>query len=158
MDRRDFLKLSVIAPVAGSVLLLPAVAGARGIPAESMGGRPTGLCYQGPPTGIITSTLKDLFKIGPGPSSSHTVAPIRIASNFRATVAALPVEQLAKAERIEVTLFGSLSATGKGHRTDRALLAGLLGQQPETCDTALMDALQDTTQVRTTQIGGQQFR
>ncbi|MBV5274990.1 MAG: L-serine ammonia-lyase [Lamprocystis purpurea] len=158
MDRREFLKLSAIAPVVGSALLLPRVVGARGIPAESMGGRPMGLCYQGPPTGSIASTLKDLFKIGPGPSSSHTVAPIRIASNFRATVAALPVDQLAQAERIEVTLFGSLSATGKGHRTDRALLAGLLGQQPETCDTALMDALQDTTQVRTTQIGGKQFR
>jgi len=157
MDRRDFLKLSAMAPVAGSLLLVPQGAAARGIPAESLGARPAGLCYQGPPGGTVTSTLKDLFKIGPGPSSSHTIAPLRIAGNFRAAVAALPQEELARAARIEATLFGSLSATGKGHRTDRAILAGLLGQQPETCDTALMDALQDTTQVRTTQIGGKSF-
>jgi len=157
MDRRDFLKLSAMAPVAGGLLLLPQGVGARGIPAAALGERPAGLCYQAPPAGAIAATLKDLFKIGPGPSSSHTVAPIRIAGNFRAAIATLPADQLARAARIEVTLFGSLSATGKGHRTDRAILAGLLGQQPETCDTALMDALQDTTPVRTTQIGGKPF-
>nr|WP_295442214.1 L-serine ammonia-lyase, iron-sulfur-dependent, subunit alpha [uncultured Thiodictyon sp.] len=157
MDRRDFLKLSAMAPVSGGLLLLPPGAGARGIAAEAIGGRPADLCYQLPSNGMVASTLKDLFKVGPGPSSSHTVAPIRIASNFRAAVAALPADQLARAQRIEVTLFGSLSVTGKGHRTDRAILAGLLGQQPETCDTALMDALQDTTQARTTQIAGKPF-
>jgi len=56
-----------------------------------------------------------------------------------------------------VRLYGSLSATGKGHRTDRAVIAGLLGQKPETCDTALMEELADTSRIYTTTIAGRSF-
>ncbi|OGB88798.1 L-serine ammonia-lyase [candidate division WOR-1 bacterium RIFCSPHIGHO2_01_FULL_53_15] len=83
---------------------------------------------------IIRTSVFNLFKIGPGPSSSHTIGPMKAAFHFRQALAALPAHQL-KRSRIEVTLFGSLSATGRGHGTDRAILAGLLGWQPETVDT-----------------------
>ena len=75
----------------------------------------------------------DLFKIGIGPSSSHTVGPMRAAGMF--------VEGLADSgligtvSRVQVELFGSLGATGKGHGTDKALLLGLQGEVPEQVDT-----------------------
>jgi L-serine dehydratase len=74
----------------------------------------------------------DLFKIGIGPSSSHTVGPMMAAARF--------VEQLAgrsllpRVERLRIGLYGSLGATGKGHGTDRALILGLMGERPETVD------------------------
>jgi L-serine dehydratase len=157
MDRRDFLKLAMMSPVAGGLLLSPCRLAAPGIPAAAIAELPKGLCYGGPPTGEISTTLKDLLKVGPGPSSSHTVAPIRIASNFRAALAALSDDRFRRAEKIEVRLFGSLSATGRGHRTDRAVLAGLLGEHPETCSTALMDELQNTSKIHTTEIRGKRF-
>jgi L-serine dehydratase len=98
-----------------------------------------------------------MFKIGPGPSSSHTIGPLRIAANFRETLEGLPKSTLDEAESIKARLFGSLSATGKGHRTDRAVLAGLMGQKPDTCDTKLMDELGDTTKKYTTTISGKTF-
>jgi len=103
------------------------------------------------------TSLTDLFKIGPGPSSSHTIAPLRIASNFRTALEGLPAEVMNRSQSIEARLYGSLSATGRGHHTDRAILAGLLGQKPETCDTKLMDALADTSKTRTTMINGRTF-
>lgn len=72
----------------------------------------------------------DLFKIGIGPSSSHTVGPMRAAGLF--------VQQLARLEqvrRIRVDLYGSLGATGIGHGTDKAVLLGLEGESPELVDT-----------------------
>lgn len=157
MDRRRFLKIAALSST-GAALLSPAPeAAARGIPAESFpGGRP-GKCHIPPNNPVILTSLTDLFKIGPGPSSSHTIAPLRIAGNFREAVAALPPEILNQAQSIQAHLFGSLSATGQGHRTDRAILAGLLGQKPETCDTALMDRLEDTRQQYVTQIGDKTF-
>lgn len=72
----------------------------------------------------------DIFKIGIGPSSSHTTGPMRAARLF---VERLHREQkLFATHRLEVHLYGSLAATGKGHATDRAILLGLMGQQPET--------------------------
>ncbi|MBB5352578.1 L-serine dehydratase [Haloferula luteola] len=74
----------------------------------------------------------DLFSIGVGPSSSHTVAPMRAARSF--------VEQLeanglgSEVMRVTCTLYGSLAATGKGHGTDVAILLGWLGHDPETVD------------------------
>jgi L-serine dehydratase len=74
------------------------------------------------------STL-DLFTIGLGPSSSHTVGPMRAARRF---VMKLEDDGLdSKVARIRCDLYGSLAATGKGHGTDRAVLLGLLGEQPE---------------------------
>jgi L-serine dehydratase len=76
----------------------------------------------------------DLFKIGIGPSSSHTIGPMRAAAAF---AAALP-EGVA---RIRVELFGSLAWTGKGHGTDRAVILGLAGEVPETVDPNEGDAI-----------------
>jgi len=76
----------------------------------------------------------DLFKIGIGPSSSHTIGPMRAAAAF---AAALP----AGVARIKVELFGSLAWTGKGHGTDRAVILGLAGEVPETVDPDEADAI-----------------
>jgi len=89
----------------------------------------------------------DLFKVGVGPSSSHTVGPMRAAYQFVRDLA--EQQQLESCNRIVVELFGSLSATGQGHGTDRAVLAGLSGNLPETVDpTALQNMLE---QVRSEQ-------
>jgi L-serine dehydratase len=89
----------------------------------------------------IALSLFDLFKIGPGPSSSHTIGPMKAGYDFIQTVRALPAETLAAATGIDARLFGSLSATGKGHGTDHAVLAGLLGRSPESCPPDFLDAL-----------------
>ncbi|WP_339489593.1 L-serine ammonia-lyase [Pseudomonas sp. EL_65y_Pfl2_R95] len=74
----------------------------------------------------------DLFKIGIGPSSSHTVGPMRAAAQF---LAALQTHQLLmQTSRIEVRLYGSLAATGVGHGSDNAVLIGLMGELPDTVD------------------------
>ncbi len=157
MDRRSFLKIAGISSAGVGMCLNPGLSWARGIPSSAFPGMAANQCFSGPPKGQIITSLTDMFKIGPGPSSSHTIAPLRISSNFRKTLEGLPRDILDKSQSIEVRLFGSLSATGKGHRTDRAILAGLLGQQPETCDTKLMDALQDTSVKYTTTINGKSF-
>ena len=89
----------------------------------------------------IRTALDELFKIGPGPSSSHTMGPMRITYDFFRRASGLPAGLLARATGIDVHLFGSLSATGRGHGTDRASVAGLLGQSPEACPPALLDGL-----------------
>jgi len=79
----------------------------------------------------------DLFKIGIGPSSSHTVGPMVAANLF---LSALEDKgKLQDVKRIEIELFGSLAATGKGHATDTAILLGLLGHKPATIDTQLTE-------------------
>src|SRR5580704_2549695 len=77
----------------------------------------------------------ELFKIGIGPSSSHTVGPMKAAGAF---VAGLETERVA---RVKVTLLGSLAFTGKGHATDRAITLGLAGQIPATVDPDHAEAL-----------------
>ena len=78
---------------------------------------------------MVASTF-DLFKIGVGPSSSHTMGPMSAAANF---VAGLVEDRLiARTVRIDVALYGSLALTGKGHATDRAVLLGLTGERPAT--------------------------
>ncbi|QDY06239.1 L-serine ammonia-lyase [Micromonospora sp. HM134] len=75
----------------------------------------------------------DLFSVGIGPSSSHTVGPMRAARTF---VAGLKADGLLHTvTRVGVELFGSLGATGHGHGSDRAVLLGLAGESPETVDT-----------------------
>ncbi|QVM93669.1 L-serine ammonia-lyase [Pseudomonas entomophila] len=74
----------------------------------------------------------DLFKIGIGPSSSHTVGPMRAAATF--AQALRERGWLSRVTRVEVRLYGSLSATGVGHATDRACLLGLMGQWPDRID------------------------
>ncbi|MEN8242591.1 MAG: L-serine ammonia-lyase [Chloroflexota bacterium] len=77
-------------------------------------------------------TFSDLFKIGIGPSSSHTVGPMIAARRFALHLQSAGL--LEKTSRIEVTLFGSLSLTGKGHGTDGAILLGLEGEKPDEID------------------------
>ncbi len=77
-------------------------------------------------------SVLDLFRVGLGPSSSHTVGPMRIAKRFLRE--ARKSGMLATAVRIEVELQGSLALTGIGHGTDKAVVLGLLGFAPETAD------------------------
>jgi L-serine dehydratase len=91
--------------------------------------------------GPIMTVLEEFYKIGPGPSSSHTMGPMRITYDFFQRVSKLPDDQLKRATALKVHLFGSLSATGKGHGTDRASLAGLLGKAPATCPPEFLDGL-----------------
>ena len=74
----------------------------------------------------------DLFKIGIGPSSSHTVGPMRAAALFVESLR--NKHQLEQVRRIEVQLFGSLSATGIGHGSDNAVIMGLMGEWPDAID------------------------
>lgn len=76
--------------------------------------------------------LQDMFKIGIGPSSSHTVGPMRAARRF---VLGLPEGSLEEVRRVEAELFGSLAHTGHGHGTDLAILMGLCGEVPDSVDT-----------------------
>ena len=74
----------------------------------------------------------DLFKIGIGPSSSHTVGPMRAARQFASRLRESGA--LARVARLSITLYGSLGATGKGHGSDKAILLGLEGHEPDTVD------------------------
>ena len=94
----------------------------------------------------MVASVFDLFKIGVGPSSSHTMGPM--------TAAAIFVERLAgkgligSVERVETDLYGSLALTGKGHATDRAVLIGLVGKRPDSlCPD---EAERIVTRIRTT--------
>ena len=78
----------------------------------------------------------DLFKIGIGPSSSHTVGPMRAAALF--VQGLRERDQLQRVGRIEVQLYGSLSATGIGHGSDNAVIMGLMGEWPDAIDPALI--------------------
>src|SRR3954470_3538546 len=91
--------------------------------------------------GPVMTTLEEFYKVGPGPSSSHTIGPMRITYDFYKRCTKLPPEQLAKATGIKVHLFGSLSATGKGHGTERAALAGVIGKEPATVEPEFLDSL-----------------
>ncbi len=93
--------------------------------------------------GPILTTLDEFYKMGPGPSSSHTMGPMRITYDFYQRISRLPADQLNRATVLKVHLFGSLSATGKGHGTDRASLAGLLGKSPADCPPQFLDDLAD---------------
>ena len=79
-------------------------------------------------------SVLDIFKIGIGPSSSHTLGPMRIARRFLREAEAAGV--LDRAGRVAVDLHGSLALTGRGHATDRACILGLLGLDARTIDTA----------------------
>src|SRR5438105_69781 len=81
----------------------------------------------------------DLFKIGIGPSSSHTVGPMRAARLF-----ALRLQHdglLERSARVRADLYGSLGATGKGHGSDKAVLLGLAGHEPDTIDVDAIPSL-----------------
>ncbi|MBK9245396.1 MAG: L-serine ammonia-lyase [Burkholderiales bacterium] len=79
----------------------------------------------------------DLFKIGIGPSSSHTVGPMRAARLFAARLQ--HDGQLPRVARVVAELYGSLGATGKGHGSDKAVLLGLEGEEPDRVDVERID-------------------
>jgi L-serine dehydratase len=91
--------------------------------------------------GPVITVLDEFYKVGPGPSSSHTIGPMRITYDFYQRCSKLPADQLAKATGLKVHLYGSLSATGKGHGTERAALAGLIGKEPATVDPLFLDEM-----------------
>lgn len=87
------------------------------------------------PTAPIVGSL-ELFRIGLGPSSSHTVGPMRAAKSFVEDLVRARI--LTRTTHVTITLYGSLGATGEGHGTHGAIVAGLSGSEPETCDPDLV--------------------
>jgi L-serine dehydratase len=84
-------------------------------------------------------SIFDLFKIGIGPSSSHTVGPMKAACTF-----ARRLEQLGlinETQRVNISLYGSLAHTGRGHGTDKAVMLGLQGELPDAVDPDLIDSM-----------------
>jgi len=145
-DRRTFLMRSALIGATAIITDRPVTAQQRA--ARSMGMPPTpqlspNLNVVKEQKGPVMTTLDEFYKVGPGPSSSHTIGPMRITYDFYQRCTKLPPDQLAKATALKVYLFGSLSATGKGHGTERAALAGLVGKEPATVDPAFLDSLRD---------------
>lgn len=90
----------------------------------------------------ITTSLFELFTIGPGPSSSHTIGPMRAGYSFRTELASLDTSDMdGVPARVRTVLYGSLAATGEGHGTQWAVLAGLAGMRPEDCPADVLDSL-----------------
>ncbi len=87
----------------------------------------------------MKTSIFELFKIGIGPSSSHTVGPMRAAGEFLSRLT--EAGSLDKTARLKAELYGSLALTGIGHATDRALLLGLSGHKPETVDPEAVEPL-----------------
>ena len=89
----------------------------------------------------------DIFKIGVGPSSSHTLGPWLAAKDF--------VNDLAPIDMVTIQLYGSLSKTGVGHATDKALVLGLLGYDPKSIDTSSIDRIiQEVKETKTLTVNG----
>ncbi len=82
-------------------------------------------------------SIFDIFKIGIGPSSSHTVGPMKAAREFSIQLESVS-DQVAS---VQVTLYGSLAYTGKGHGTDSAIILGLMGLSPATIDPDSVEGL-----------------
>jgi L-serine dehydratase len=87
----------------------------------------------------VTISVLDLFNIGIGPSSSHTVGPMRAAKQFVDHLK--DTDALAKVRRIETKLYGSLGATGRGHGSDKAIILGLMGETPRNVDVDQIDTM-----------------
>lgn len=101
----------------------------------------------------MSISVLDLFKIGIGPSSSHTVGPMRAAHDFAAELDARGL--LEAVRRVEIRLYGSLAATGIGHGTDRAVIVGLMGQRPDEVDPDFIEtAVTELRRSETLLLGG----
>lgn len=92
----------------------------------------------------IETTLFDFFKTGPGPSSSHTMGPMRAGYDFLQCCNTMDAESMGKVAQLRVHLYGSLSATGWGHGTHAAVLAGLMGHDPAHCPDGFLGRLEAT--------------
>lgn len=101
---------------------------------------------------VVETSIFDLLKCGPGPSSSHTIGPMKAGYDFLNYCQANKAHIAKKPKHIEVRLFGSLSATGEGHGTNAAILAGLLGHEPEKCPSGFLQELSANPQAKYTQI------
>src|SRR3954464_8661378 len=88
---------------------------------------------------MMPVSVFDVFKIGIGPSSSHTVGPMRAAAMFAAELRA--ERELPQTAAMRAELFGSLGATGRGHGSDRAVILGLMGETPEGVDIESIPAI-----------------
>lgn len=96
-------------------------------------------------------SIFDIFKVGVGPSSSHTNGPMLAGFNFTQ----LLQDSMAKVHRVQVDLYGSLSLTGRGHHTDRATVLGLMGNKPDNIKmTSAKSALQHTIETNTLLLAG----
>jgi L-serine dehydratase len=89
-------------------------------------------------------SIFELFKIGIGPSSSHTVGPMRAAFTFVSRLEGSDL--LSRVERVQVTLFGSLAYTGRGHGTDKAVMLGLSGEMPDLIDPDHIEGILENIQ------------
>src|SRR4051794_32414660 len=108
--------------------------------------------------GPVMTLADEFYKVGPGPSSSHTIGPMRITYDFYQRCTKLPPEKLDTVTGMKVYLFGSLSATGKGHGTERAALAGVIGKEPATVEPAFLDGLvEKPDQSFPVKLGSKQF-
>jgi L-serine dehydratase len=94
----------------------------------------------------VVASVFDLFKIGVGPSSSHTMGPMTAAATFVERLSGRGL--IGSVERVETDLYGSLALTGKGHATDRAVLIGLTGKRPDSLDPDEADVI--VTRIRST--------
>ena len=88
-------------------------------------------------TDLSAISIFDIFKIGIGPSSSHTGGPMTAAAEFAQQLGSV-ASQVA---HVQVTLYGSLAYTGKGHDTDTAIILGLMGYRPDTIDPDAVESL-----------------
>src|SRR6266850_105197 len=143
VDRRTFLMRSAV--VSSAVMITGNYMSAQEMTQRSSAAPPLSadLNVVKQEKGPVLTTVDEFYKVGPGPSSSHTIGPMRITYDFYQRATKLPADKLEKATAFKVNLFGSLSATGKGHGTERASLAGLVGKEPATVDPLFLDDLRD---------------
>ena len=148
VDRRSFLMRNAVIGAAAAMTGTTWTPAARAAQAAKEAAQPKKGTVVSPDLdvvkkskGPVMTVLEEFYKVGPGPSSSHTIGPMRITYDFYQRCTKLPADQLAKATGLKVHLFGSLSATGKGHGTERASLAGLIGKEPATVDPLFLDEM-----------------
>lgn len=99
-------------------------------------------------------SIFDIYKIGVGPSSSHTNGPM--IAGYRFTEKLKQDNQLMKVKRVQIDLYGSLSLTGRGHHTDKAVILGLLGNKPDTIKvTSAKSLLKETRDTNSMQLAAQ---
>lgn len=104
----------------------------------------------------MTTSVLDLFNVGIGPSSSHTVGPLRAAREFMKIVE--EGDHLAATTRVATKLYGSLGATGRGHGSDTAVLLGLMGESARTVDVeAIPDMIAETRREKKLNLLGKQL-
>src|SRR5688500_11905193 len=101
-----------------------------------------GAASRGRERGLATMTgVSDMFRIGVGPSSSHTVGPMRAAAACAKALEGRPFAH------IGCDLLGSLAWTGAGHATDKAVILGLAGFEPDTIEPAMLDEIAEQARV-----------